>query len=197
MSTKKSNRNKIPLRECISCGNHKPKGEMLRIVVPGKSDDNGNAGNVEKSVKPGNAGNYDETGKVRGRGAYICRTPECIKSAFEKDLITEAMRDELLEGLNKYILSMLSIAAKAGKISSGEVQCEAAISDKIAFFVIIAKDASPNTTKKFINKCDYYNVPYTVSFDKEVLGQMIGRADRSCVAVMDEGIAKQIRLAIN
>lgn len=182
MSTKKSKRNKIPLRECISCGNHKPKGEMMRIVIQGDS--------VKEE-------SYDETGKVRGRGAYICRTPECIKSAFEKGLITEEMSGELLNGLDKYIMSMLSIAAKAGKISSGEVQCEAAISDKIAYFIIIARDASPNTTKKFINKCDYYNIPYTISFEKEKLGQMIGRADRSCVAVMDEGIAKQIRLAIN
>ena len=45
-------------------------------------------------------------------------------------------------------LSMLSIAAKAGKVQSGGFLTEKAIQEGVAYFVIIAEDASGNTQKK-------------------------------------------------
>ena len=184
MSIKKAKRNKVPLRECISCSSHKPKAEMMRIVITNSED-----GDKKRD--------FDESGKVRGRGAYICRSPKCIDEAFEKGLITEEEKAELHDSLAKYAISMLSIAAKAGKICSGEVQCEAAISDGKASLVIIAGDASPNTEKKFSNKCTYYKIPYIKYGDKEAIGRAIGRENRSCVAVTDDGIADCISLALN
>ena len=44
-------------------------------------------------------------------------------------------------------LSMLSIAAKAGKVQSGGFLTEKAIQEGVAYFVIIAEDASGNTQK--------------------------------------------------
>ncbi len=184
MSIKKAKRNKVPLRECISCSLHKPKAEMMRIVIQSFED-----GEKSRSL--------DESGKVRGRGAYICRNPRCVEAAFEKGLITEDEKKEIEESLDKYAISMLSIAAKAGKLCSGEVQCEAAITDGKASLVIIAGDASANTEKKFSNKCTYYGIPYIVYGEKEVIGRAIGRENRSCVAVTDEGIADCISLALN
>ena len=184
MSTKKAKRNKVPIRECISCSLHKPKAEMMRIVIA--SDEEGNS---SRSI--------DEGGKKRGRGAYICRNPHCIEDAFKRGLISEDEKKDIEESLSKYILSMLSIAAKAGRLCSGEVQCEAAISDGKAVFVIIAADASANTVKKFSNKCTSYNIPYVMYGEKDVLGNAIGRENRSCIALTDEGIAGCISLAVN
>ena len=62
-------------------------------------------------------------------------------------------------------LSMLSIAAKAGKVQSGGFLTEKAIQEGVAYFVIIAEDASGNTQKKFMDKCKYYEIPYTIAFD--------------------------------
>lgn len=52
---------KIPLRMCISCREMKPKAEMLRIVR-----------NAEGGIR------LDFSGKLPGRGAYICNREECI-----------------------------------------------------------------------------------------------------------------------
>ena len=82
MSTKKANRNKVPLRECISCSEKKPKADMMRIVITRSEGDDG----AERSL--------DESGRARGRGAYICRDPECIKTAVEKGLISEEENDK-------------------------------------------------------------------------------------------------------
>lgn len=53
----------VPLRKCIGCQQMMPKKELVRIV---KND----------------AGiRIDQTGKADGRGAYICRSGDCLKSA--------------------------------------------------------------------------------------------------------------------
>ena len=53
---------KIPQRQCMGCRERKAKRELIRIV-------RGTDGNVS----------LDFGGKMNGRGAYICPSPECLK----------------------------------------------------------------------------------------------------------------------
>ncbi|MGN0152222.1 MAG: L7Ae/L30e/S12e/Gadd45 family ribosomal protein [Wujia sp.] len=94
-------------------------------------------------------------------------------------------------------LSMLSIAAKAGRVVSGGFMTERSIQEGSACLVLIATDASDNTQKKFINKCTYYNVPYRIVSDANTLGRLIGRQNRTTVTVTDSGLAQQILNKIN
>jgi predicted RNA-binding protein YlxR (DUF448 family) len=55
---------KIPQRQCVGCRTMKDKKELLRIV---KSPD----GTIT----------LDATGKVSGRGAYVCHDEACLKKA--------------------------------------------------------------------------------------------------------------------
>ena len=79
---------KIPLRMCTGCMEMKPKKELIRIV---KSPEG------EVSV--------DLTGKKSGRGAYICRSKECLEKAFKTKrlsrnldvVISEEVAEELKE----------------------------------------------------------------------------------------------------
>lgn len=84
---------KIPMRMCSGCGEMKPKRELVRVV---KSPEG------EISV--------DLTGRKSGRGAYICKNPDCLKKAkkskrFERSFsmqipeeIYEKLYRELTEG---------------------------------------------------------------------------------------------------
>lgn len=90
------------------------------------------------------------------------------------------------------VLAMLSIAAKAGKVVSGEFSTEKAINSGSAVLVIIASDASANTTKKFKNSCEFYQVPVIVYGESEALGHSIGREFRKTLAITDVGIAESI-----
>lgn len=94
--------------------------------------------------------------------------------------------------VNNKTLSMLSIAAKAGKVVSGGFMTEKAIQEGSACLVIIAANASANTQKKFSDKCKYYKVPYVIVGDSDILGRQIGKQDRTTVTVTDLGLAKQI-----
>ena len=60
--------------------------------------------------------------------------------------------------LNK-VYSMLGLAAKAGKIASGEFMTERSVKDGSACLVVVATDASDNTKKNFRDMCTYYHVP--------------------------------------
>ena len=68
-------------------------------------------------------------------------------------------------------LSMLGLAMKAGKVSSGEFATE---------------------QKKFRNMCAYYKVPCILFGDKEQLGRAIGREYRSSLAVCEAHFAEKI-----
>lgn len=57
---------KIPLRQCIGCGEMKPKSEMTRVIRT-------NEGEMF----------IDSTGKKNGRGAYICNSVECLQKAIK------------------------------------------------------------------------------------------------------------------
>ena len=55
---------KIPMRQCLGCNEHKPKGELIRVV---RTPD----GSIE----------LDFNGKKSGRGAYVCKSLSCLKKA--------------------------------------------------------------------------------------------------------------------
>lgn len=66
---------KIPLRKCTGCGEMKPKTELVRIVkTPGEKDDTG-------AVIAAGEILLDLTGKKSGRGAYVCKSVDCLKAA--------------------------------------------------------------------------------------------------------------------
>ena len=85
------------------------------------------------------------------------------------------------------ILSIISLAAKAGKMVGGEFSVEKAVKEKKAKLVIVSEEASDNTRKKFTNMCSFYKVPVYFYGTKEQLGHYMGKEFRASVAVLDDG----------
>ena len=99
---------------------------------------------------------------------------------------------EQQDRLKAKVYSMLGLAAKAGKIASGEFATEKCVKSKAAYIVIVSEDASDNTKKLFSNKCKSCGVPRYCSGTKEELGHAIGKAARTSLAVTDENFAKLV-----
>ncbi len=87
-------------------------------------------------------------------------------------------------------LAFLGLAAKAGRIVSGEFATEKGVKSGQVFLVLTAQDASENTKKKFKDMCTYYEVPLYNVGTKEELGSAIGKDYRALIAVTDENFAK-------
>lgn len=94
--------------------------------------------------------------------------------------------------INDKVLSMLGLAAKAGKVLSGEFMTEQTVRAGNAYLVIVATDASDNTKKNFHDMCLYYKVPILDYGLKAELGHAIGKEIRASLSVIDEGFAKSI-----
>ena len=79
---------KIPLRKCTGCGEMKPKKELVRVIKT-----------VDEQIL------MDLTGKMNGRGAYVCRDEECLKRAIKTKAIERSLgvsvSDEVYEQLKK------------------------------------------------------------------------------------------------
>lgn len=94
--------------------------------------------------------------------------------------------------LNK-VFSLLGLATKAGRVSSGEFMTERCVKDGSACLVIAGTDASANTKKNFRNMCEFYKVPYYEYGTKEELGRAMGKEMRASLAVTDPNFAKSLK----
>ena len=95
------------------------------------------------------------------------------------------------------VLNLIGLAMKAGKLVSGETATEHAVKDLTAWLVIVASDASHNTTKHFTDMCNYRDLPIVYYGTREELGRAIGKDYRSNMAIIDEGLAQAITKAID
>ena len=78
---------KIPMRQCVGCGEMKAKKELLRVLK------------TEDGVL------LDATGKKNGRGAYICANTECLKKARKSKGLERSLKvaipEEVYDNLEK------------------------------------------------------------------------------------------------
>lgn len=78
MNTRPPQRQKhIPIRTCVVCREKAGKRTLMRVV------------RAESGVQ------LDLTGKVNGRGAYVCDSPLCWQKMVSSDVLEKALRTKL------------------------------------------------------------------------------------------------------
>ncbi len=85
---------KIPMRKCLGCQESKPKKELCRIVKT-------QSGEII----------IDDTGKLEGRGAYICYNEECLDKAIKQKRIQREFEIQI----NNTVYDSLRDKIKNGK----------------------------------------------------------------------------------
>ncbi len=96
---------KVPVRQCIGCGERKEKKELVRIVFD-----------------PERGFSIDPAGRSGGRGAYLCPDPGCVEAAGRKKAFSRAFRltvpaeavTDLKQQIKDYLLSQELKAHAAG-----------------------------------------------------------------------------------
>ena len=82
---------RLPQRTCVGCNSQKNKNELIRIVK-----------NKDGDIR------IDKTGKMQGRGAYICDNIECLDKAIKSKRIEKTFEtkisDEIYENLRGVII---------------------------------------------------------------------------------------------
>ncbi len=91
------------------------------------------------------------------------------------------------------IYSYLGLARRAGHVVSGEYAVSGGIRRGKVFLVLIAEDASTNTTRKFSSLAQNHNVSCIVYGEKDLYGQAIGQSPRAVLGVLDRNFASVIQ----
>ena len=73
---------KLPTRRCTGCGEHFPKNVLVRILRTPNGD----------IV-------LDKTGKLSGRGAYICKSISCLNKAKKASRIERSLECSIPEDI--------------------------------------------------------------------------------------------------
>lgn len=69
---------KMPQRTCMGCNEKKDKNELIRIV----KNKNNNL-------------NIDKTGKLQGRGAYICNNISCLEKVIKSKRLERVLETKI------------------------------------------------------------------------------------------------------
>lgn len=65
---------RVPIRTCVACAQARPKRDLIRVVRT-----------PEGQVR------IDPTGKVSGRGAYVCRDIDCADTGLREARLAHAL----------------------------------------------------------------------------------------------------------
>ena len=91
----------VPVRTCVGCQKAQPKRQLVRVVRP-----------------PAGAVQVDPSGKAAGRGAYLCRQPDCWTAALRRGALARALKTTLgaedraaLEAFRDELVPTAAIAA--------------------------------------------------------------------------------------
>lgn len=79
----------IPERMCVGCRKMKPKRELIKIVLNEKSPE------------------IDEKQKKFGRGAYLCKSLECIEAARKKKALSRQFKTAVSEDFYESVKEIL------------------------------------------------------------------------------------------
>ena len=71
---------KVAIRQCVGCAAKGDKRDMIRVVRTPEGDIT-----------------LDFKGKMNGRGAYLCKNPECLTKAFKNKGLERAFKMSVSE----------------------------------------------------------------------------------------------------
>lgn len=189
--TKPEGRVKKPaLRQCLACRVQKPKEQLLRVAC------------YEGEIV------VDVTGKAPGRGAYLCRTGDCLSQAIGKKLLAKAFHREFPQkveqdllacwqtsnraDLKAKILALLGLACRSRQLLQGATAVEMAFRSGGPRLLLLAEDLSEGSAEKFLQLARRADVPVFRFSTKAELGQRLGKEERAILAVSQEDFADSL-----
>lgn len=91
------------------------------------------------------------------------------------------------------ILQILGLATRARMTITGEGMTVNEVRNGNAKLVLVAEDASENTSKKLHDKCSHYKVDIQTFGTRFEIGHAVGKEERVVMAITDAGFAKKLK----
>ena len=183
---------KGPQRSCVACRQTSKQDQLVKYVVA-----------------PDGRLVVDYRQRLPGRGAYTCADLSCLKAAVERNQFQRSFRGrcqqvdydslaaEFSQAVEQKIINLLGMGRKSGQVVSGSNAIIAALrSNTDLSLVIITKDISTAIAEKIKVLSERHQVNCSQLFSKDLLGQILGKGERSVVAVQAGALAEAILIEL-
>ena len=95
--------------------------------------------------------------------------------------------------VNKKILGLIGLAARARKVCFGADSVEEKTKKGKVKLLIIAEDASNRTKDKFIKLANEKNIPIIIKEKIETLSKAIGKSNKAIIGIEDINLSNEIQ----
>lgn len=169
-----------PERSCITCRTRRAPQFLLRLAC-----------------SPNDAVILDHTGRLPGRGVYVCFEGVCLRQALQVGKLATAFRravtvptfasayHEAIAFLTKRLGTCLGLAQKAGAVISGHTALGHALSRGMIVCLVITTDIAPTRAEEYRAWGVQWDIPCLRLFTKESLGNLLGKTHRSAVGLTE------------
>lgn len=95
--------------------------------------------------------------------------------------------------INKKILGLVGLSARARKLSFGADSVELQIKKRKVKLIIVAEDASTRTKEKFIKLSEQFDIPIEIMGEIDELSKAIGKSNKAIIGIEDINLASEIQ----
>lgn len=177
-----------PQRSCIACRKVLDQSLLVRYVL-----------------SPQGEVLVDYGRKLPGRGGYTCCEVSCLETAVKRKQFErvftgrceppnyEVLKESLVNQVRQRVANLVGMARKSGIVRSGSrlVMTELGRDSDLSL-VLLSEDLSPTIAAKVASIAESHGVPCHVIFDKGYMGQLMGKGERSVVALRSGPLAETI-----
>jgi uncharacterized protein len=176
-----------PERSCVGCRQMRPKGQLIRLVCD-----------------PRGQLLLDASGKLPGRGAYLCAQRPCAEQAVKGARLREAFRhdvtvgpvDELVRAMARVmeerVQACMRMARKAGRAVSGYTQVRRALLHEPVACLLVAEDTARERRREYEGWCATRQIPCRSCLTKARLGELAGRDESSAIGILDPRLGERL-----
>ena len=180
------------VRSCIECRTEGSQDDFLRVVLG-----------------PDQRPAIDFSGRLPGRGAYLCWTRGCIEGGSKKAKLGRALRSEpsnvaadwalksVRFHLDKRILELCGLLQKSGQLRSGAHTVAMALDKGWGVAALLTSDAGADGAEQIRRKCQRQGLPvWELPLTSEEFGQAVGKGVRSIATVGSGRLASELERAL-
>lgn len=176
-----------PQRTCLGCRKAVEKDDLVRYVMA-----------------PGGEVLVDYRQRLPGRGAYTHVERDCLLAAAKRQQFDrafkglnrkpdgEALLGALADALLERILNLVGMARKSGQVISGSSLVLDSLDPEETALVLLAGDISQGIAQKVTGRTARAEIPCHTFFAKGLLGQVLGKGERSVVALKRGPLADSV-----
>ncbi|MFO7764809.1 MAG: DUF448 domain-containing protein [Pelovirga sp.] len=178
-----------PQRSCAACRKVADKKDLLRFVLA-----------------PDSQVVLDYRQQLPGRGLYTCLNRQCLSQAVKKNsfrrlgdrqqepISLTQLQAQLQQALQQRITGLIRMARKSGQVITGSNQVLEVMKGKSPpSVIVVAVDISAGMGERIENAADRHKITLARMYDKVSLGQLIGKEERSVVAVINGPLAEALK----